>query len=450
MAGTNDYLKDYLHYAAVNEAPEMFHVWASYFTLSSAVSRKVWLPFGDAAIFPNVYCILVGDAGDGKTTAMKKAKRILDDALPLGQTGFAGVSISGEIETPPGLWRFMAGQPKKLDPQSGKVISEEIKSPVKYSAVWPDGVARDVHPMTIIANEFIDFISIDDAGWINGLNNIYDSDRYHYRTKGQGEDILLGPYIVMLGGLTTQVSQSLQKANIISTGLARRTIFQYGQRKFHTPMAILRKTDTQGEAYQRCHAHLKRLNSLTFNGPFVWQKPAEDFWVEWYNEHSSHVLSRTPQTKSWFTSKPDQVLKIAMLSALGEYDLELVLRKEHLELALHFFTILEEDLMKIFGGSGRNELAAVAQKIGEFVQFLPYPIQLSKLKQQFFASCKPPNDFDQCIEYLVGTDQIKRAGFQVRDKWVDIVGTAEVLEQVKQKLQDPEFVRTLAAKLGVE
>ena len=96
------FLRDYLQYATGNEAPEMFHVWGGYVALSAAISRRVWLPFEDTAIYPNVYVMYVGPAGNGKTWAMRKVKRVLVE--------LQNVPISGSVETSQGLWRFMGGK----------------------------------------------------------------------------------------------------------------------------------------------------------------------------------------------------------------------------------------------------------------------------------------------------------------------------------------------------
>ena len=156
----------------------------------------MWLPFGDEAIFPNLYVLLVGEAGNGKTVALRKAKRIL--------TEINDTALSRSVETPEGLWRYMNGEPKADPP---------IESPVCFIARWPDGQLRECHPMTIIANEFVNFISKDPEGWMHSLNDIYDEDKYEYRTKNKGEDNLTGPYIVILGALTTEVSFDLQKSS---------------------------------------------------------------------------------------------------------------------------------------------------------------------------------------------------------------------------------------------
>lgn len=426
------FLRDYLLYATDNEAPEMFHVWGAYVALSAAVSRKVWLPFGARAMFPNIYVLLVGDAGNGKSVGMWFCKNLIARVTGAETANKNCIPISGSIETAPGLWRFMAGSPNANPP---------VESCVKFVAKWPDDKLRDVHPMTIIANEFIDFISIDDKGWVNALNNIFDEPVYHYRTKNMGEDVLTGPYIVLFGGLTTDVSKNMQKEQIIATGFARRTLFQYGERDFEHPRSILKETPEQKAAFERCLAHCRLLNSHKVAGAFTWSQECQDWWDGWYNEHTKDIPNKSPNIKSWFTSKPDQVLKLGMLSALSE-SLDLELKIEHLQLGLTYLEVLEKDLFKIFGGVGRNELAGIAMTMFDFVSAIKEPITMQRFRSQFFHQCKPPTDFDYCVEHLCSSGMLQRytGAWPEQQALIDLIATPESLAAfcVKHSLQPPK------------
>lgn len=401
------FIRDYLTYATGNEAPEMFHVWSGYAALSAAISRRVWLVDGDQAIFPNLYIMLVGDAGCGKSTALRRAKRMLAE---LGD-----VPLSRSVETPEGLWRFMAGDPQANPP---------VGSPVRFIAKWPDGQLREVHPMTIIANEFVNFISKDREGWTSALNDIYDEDKYEYRTKNKGEDLLIGPYIVLLGALTTDISNELQKVKIISSGFARRTIFQYGERKFHEPHAFQEFTDEQATARGRCIERLRNLTKL--HGSFVMDAKTRVWWKSWYDEHTVNIPEiSTPQTRSWFSSKPNQVMKLGMLTSLSEDD-GLTLTTAHLSVGVAYLGEMEKELFQIFGGVGRNELAAVSVQIGAYVKSQTHPVTYGELSNNFWSQSNP-REFDECLNYLVSSGQVSKVTRMSGDQVEILIGTKEVL-----------------------
>lgn len=364
--------------------------------------------------------MLVGDAGNGKTFAMKKAKRLLGqvpDVLP---------QISASVETPQAWIRGMVGN-DKTDPP----VPPVGRFPVR----WTDGVVRDTHCTFILANEFINYISLQEKEWVNALNDIYDEDNYHYKTLAQSSIYVTGPYVTMLAALTTEVSNDLQKTRIISTGMARRTLFQYGERLWHSPVAVPTFTPEQADAKM---AAVIRLNELTkVSGQFQWGQGTLDWWTKWYNAHSVQVPKKSPQTKSWFASKPIQVLKIAMLTSLADDD-DLIVETEDIQLALEQLGNLEMDLHRIFGGSGRNELSGIGVKITEFLVGVREPVWWKELYNHtfhMFDKRNPMADFEAVITHLKDTDQVRDTTIKFRDfsTPVRVIGTAQVIAAFVEK-----------------
>ena len=63
---------------------------------------------GRDAIYPNIYAVLVGDAGNGKSLALSEVRDLLVD--------IENVPIAHSIETPEGLLSRLAGDPDR-DPR---------------------------------------------------------------------------------------------------------------------------------------------------------------------------------------------------------------------------------------------------------------------------------------------------------------------------------------------
>jgi hypothetical protein len=97
-----------------------------------------------------------------------------------------------------------------------------------------------------------------------------------------------------------------------------------------------------------------------------------------------------------------------MLTCLSE-GFKLRLEIGHFLTALEFLAVMEKDLFRIFGGVGRNELAAIAIKIGEYIEARDIPVSKRDLKINFFTLCRPPNEFDDCLNYLVDSQRVVTA-----------------------------------------
>lgn len=369
----------------------MFNVWGAYVSLSAAIGRRVWLPFADRYTYANLYVMYVGKAGNGKSTAMGFVRKLIYETD-------SKIQVSGSVETAQYTWVFMAGD--KTNPD--KIIEGNCLELVRA----PSGALVESHPYLILANEFINFISTDDKNWISGLNDIFDQDIFRYSTKNKGTNVVHGPYVVMLAALTNEGASEMQKNNIIQSGLARRTIFQYGERDFENPKPWPILTPEQVAAYGRCLAHMKVLRKVA--GQFTVTDDAMSWWMNWYCENSRMVPKRSPTVESWYSSRPDQVKKLAMLTSLSE-STDLIIRPQHFIDADAWLQVLEKDLYKIFGGAGRNELAGVSVKVIEFLAAQPEPIAKKRLITRLWNNIPgrdPGREIDNIINYLKQTDQI--------------------------------------------
>lgn len=382
------FLSHYLAYTTQSESPEMYNVFGGYSVLATAIGRRVWLPRGSNNFFCNLYTLFVGDAGGGKSHALSHVAYLIEHSVKPGM-------VSYDVETPEGLLSHMAG-------------TKTLPSECMVRMIWPDGQERETAQMTIVANEFIDFIRTNPETWTGFLNNIYDKEGgYTYRTKGCGTNILIGPYMCLIGAIPTDVSKSLQRQELINTGFARRCIMQYGERQYDKPFAEPIWTEVEENHRNACVEHLKHIQTL--NGPLVRPPSTISWWKSWYDEHSKTLLARaTPWNKSWLSSKPTQMIKLAMLNSLSERD-NLIIIPEDFELALAFLNKMEEGLFMIFGSVGRNELAGVSIKVLEYLRQQKRPVLQAKLEQVFFPHLSPGKGFAEMremLQHLVDTNQI--------------------------------------------
>lgn len=375
----------------------MFYVWTAYASISAAIGRRVWLPRPPNVFYPNIYVLLVGNAGEGKSQALGKMRWVIAQA--------GDIRTSHSVETPEGFIRYIAGNPTK-DPPIPSECMEVMK--------WPDGVLRETHTIMITANEFINFIKTNMESWASFLNDVYDQDVYNYRTKGSGTDIIMGPYITLCGAIPTDVSKKLQDMDIINTGFGRRTLMQHGDRKFNDPVPRPPFNESHLAARTRCVEFLRKLKKL--HGPFTETPEAAELYDSWYCDHSRTLAKRsTHATRGWFASKPMQVSKIAMLTCLSEAE-DLIITPQHYQMSLDYLEVLEQGLPKVFGGMGRNDLGPIAMKVIECMNEIGEPMTERGIHVKFFhalSAGKGITELREILDFLVGSDQLIKHTFQL-------------------------------------
>ena len=87
----------------------------------------------------------------------------------------------------------------------------------------------------------------------------------------------------------------------------------------------------------------------------------------------------------------------------------MLIRPEDFELGLGFLNTMEESLHMVFGGSGRNELARVANKICAYIEGQPEPVTINKIKVAFWKDLNPTSALQElraCVEQLLSEKKI--------------------------------------------
>lgn len=383
MTSTN-FLEDYAILTSGNEAPTKFHRWAALSTLSHAVGRKVWTDWGILGkIFPHLYLIFVGDPGIKKSTAMNISKQLV---LNLKDIPIAGESITRESMT-----QLMGNETSRCS----KVYKWEDK-PVKYSQ------------LSIFANEFVNLLNSggNPIGMIDFFTDVWDQEVFRVETKNKGTDVILNPYVSILGCLTPETIRMLMAQKVISGGMTRRCIFVLGD-KSSRPVAFPEVSPAQHAARARINTYLNQIKTLV--GQFVWEANGREYFEHWYGENFDRKKNETDIVLARFLeTKPELVIKVAMLVALGQDCTNLVINEENLTVAQMLLTESEMTGPYLFAGTGRNELSPIAVNILRILETDDHPLNKKRIYQLFHKDAQV-REIDEILEHLLRTDQIKIA-----------------------------------------
>lgn len=333
------FLKNYLTFTAGSEVADAYHFWAGVYALSAIVNRRVWLSLGQYTLYPNLYVVLLGPPGSGKDLAMDTSRLVVEDV--------GGVKFSGDAQTKESLVRYLRDD-----------------CPVQ---IVVNGEYQTITPIAMYATELSHLLGPNSGHMIDFLTTIYTKDkRYITKTKNKGDDVIERPFLGLLAGTTQAWITTYLKSDIIGGGFTRRVIFvneparaAIKDKSKRRPFLIV--SPEQADARRRVLEYGETLKNVI--GEFQWAPDAKAEYERWY---MTRDIPDDPDTQGYFVTKPNQVLKVSMMVSLSE-STDLVLRKDHWDVAMALLDKTEATLTRVFQGIGRNELNAIANKAMEYL-----------------------------------------------------------------------------------
>lgn len=340
------FLDHYLNYAESNEAPRVYHQWAGLSAISHLIGSRVWTHMGGRlTFFPNMYVILVGEAGLKKTTAMIQARDLVGTIEEIHQAP-AATSVQAITEL------------------MGKKDSPCIRS---YSVDKINNIAYT--QLSIFASEIMTLLN--SAGQplavIEFLTDIWDrcggSFREGYKSSGNKE--IMKPYITILACNTPEHMKALISQKIVGSGMSRRCLFIYALENGE-PHPFIETTPEQDDSWGKCIHHAKVLQNTV--GAFSWTPEAKKIYDAWYMDFQPKVKVVESQIlKTFYMSKPEYIIKVSMLLALCANPPLLIHTEETFVKALEMISSVETGACQLFEGHGRNELALVSEDVYKYL-----------------------------------------------------------------------------------
>jgi len=114
---------DYLTYTAESEAPTQFHFGAMLTCASAAFARRPLLGWQAAPLYPNIYTLLIGPTGTRKSTALGKARELVEAAFPKVKGQLARVNVLPNEGSPQGYASALRNRSYEY---TGKALSDGL------------------------------------------------------------------------------------------------------------------------------------------------------------------------------------------------------------------------------------------------------------------------------------------------------------------------------------
>lgn len=327
-----NWLDGYMAYTSNTEPPILYRKWIGISVLAACMQRKLVLELGTLRFYPNMYIVLVGPSGKcRKGVAMGPGFSLLSEL---------GIKMAAEAITREALIREL--QSTNLD------------------TAYPDGLITTHSSLTIYSQELTVFLGYNNLQLMSDLTDWYDCrEKWTYRTKNQGTDIIEGVWVNLIGATTPDLIQSTLPTDAIGGGLTSRMIFVYEDKKAKS-VAIPGLTEEQKALRESLRYDLERI--LTIKGTFKITDEFAEMWIDWYNAQEGHPPFQSPHFAGYIERRPNHVLKLSMILSMSRSD-DLIITSGDLTEAIKLLTETERKMPHTFSGYGKNQLVDVMNQV---------------------------------------------------------------------------------------
>ncbi len=407
MTQRQDLITAYLSYIGRSEAPTTFHRWCIMSVIGAWLGRRYSFQHGHSNIASNMYCMLMGDAGSRKTTAIKIASQILKKA------GYK--NIAAERTTKEKFLLDLAGE-------SGPELDSNLLSPDSLMEQNLFGAADsgDSAEIFVAADEFNTFVGNGNIEFLSLLGVLWDyAGEFEDRKKNSKSIIINDPTVSILAGNTATGFSLAFPAEAIGQGIFSRLILIHGERTderiaFPNPPS----TEIQDYLVDILHAVRQVASGKAVMTPaatslleaiYTTQKGLDDVRFESYsNRRFTHLI------------------KLCLISSASA--LRNTIEETDVLYANTVLTHAEHSMSKALGEFGKAKHSAVAHKLIKMAENSSMPLSITTLWASVHNDMDTMDSLKDLINNLVYAGKLlsTKAGVRAKRKVMEETSSSYV------------------------
>lgn len=373
----NEFFSSYMEYTRETESPRNYHRWCAISAAGALLSRNVWFTHGHFNVYPNLFCMLIGDPGTRKSTAIKLAKKVLGEA---GYTNFAASKTSKE--------KFL------LDLAGVEDGIPNEKSIVDLNLDWGVEAGGDVKEVFIMADEFNEFAGNGSVEFYDILGTLWDWDDpsrpYEHRYKNS-QIRIYQPTVSLVAGNTPENFARAFPPEIIGTGFMSRLLLIHGER---TGIKIAFPTAPSEAATKNLISIMQGMRGAKVSGPLELTDAARELLGKIYEQW---IPIEDMRFVSYSNRRFSHLLKLCVIVAGSAFQ-----KKITYETVVYANTMLSAAELKMpsaLGEFGKSRNSDVTNKIMDVVSKATKPVTPKTI---WNAVSRDLDKLDQLMELLRG------------------------------------------------
>jgi hypothetical protein len=377
---SSSFITDYLEFTSAGECPAVFHRWSVLTGMGAYLERNIHLKHLYSSIYPNMYTMLLGDAGSRKSTAIKLMRRVL---ARTGYSTFGAEKTSKE--------KFLA------DLANQHMEGEDILT----ANIFGD-VSTDITPLFIAADEANDFFGLGNIEFISLLGSLWDWDgKYENKVKHGKSDFIPNPTISILGGNSATNFALAFPATVLGQGFFSRLLIIHGEsngKRIAFPEVL---SDAAIDAMAREFIKVKE----QVQGEVTYDSTAKKLLEQIY-------LDSTPPVDSRFISFHNRrfthLLKLCMI--VGACHRTTQLKEKHIIEANTYLHYAEKYMPKALGEFGKAKDSDVTNKVLDIINKSELPISLMQIWANVSNDLDSSKKLGEIITKLLFAEKIQNIG----------------------------------------
>lgn len=305
--------------------------------VAGALERKVWLKLRgwQRVLYPNLYVVLVGGPGIGKTDALRGVRQFWE-TLPNLHVAPSSVSRASLSDALADAARAM------LNPVTGEF--------------------QKFNSLQVCAEEFGTFLSQYESEFMSTLNHLYDCIRYSEKKRSMKEEILIpAPQLTIVAATTPTWLGSTLPETAWSEGFASRVTLVFSAERIRLdPFAYNPKNEElEGELVEDLLAIHDLFGQLQIDEDFV------GLFRTWYMEYCPPIPEH-PRLEHYLPRRHIHFLKLCIVMCVSRSS-EMVLRKEDYFAAMELLIDTEAQMPEVFKAIKYNSDANVIDEVYAYI-----------------------------------------------------------------------------------
>lgn len=391
----------YFKYVEKTEPPLIFHRWSLLASLGAMLGRQYYMQHGEFNIFPNMYCMLIGDPGTRKSTAIKLSKKVLSGA---GYDKFAAERTSKE--------KFLVDL-EGVEGEDGKIT----KNGVMEELFGEGATASEPKEVFVVADEFNDFVGSGNIDFLSLLGSLWDWDdpnnAYKQRLKTSRSVSIYQPTISILSGNTHAGFNEAFPPQAIGQGFLSRLLLIFGEesgKRFAFP-------ERPDPAIRQGLIDYMLQIKAAVHGPATITAQAHNMLDTIYR---TFVGLEDVRFKHYSTRRFTHLLKLCLLTAAANKRTQI--GASDVLFANTLLTFTEHRMPQAMGEYGKAKHSDVAARILTVLGDAKQPLQMAALWKQVSADLDRMEDLQKLlaglaqagkIQYIPGSKESNVSGFMI-------------------------------------